>query len=143
MKRMTTRKIALGGLPAGALLALLTGCAATAPMELPAFDFPAQFRGESQDPSVSLADTDWRNIYTDAALQSLSAEALKAGPDALLAPAHNVVLTAPDKPRACGSRRRSQWRLARPACRSLQVLSVPPPLHCCPGKICHPPMWAD
>ena len=87
MKRMTTRKIALGGLPAGALLALLTGCAATAPMELPAFDFPAQFRGESQDPSVSLADTDWRNIYTDAALQSLIAEALKAGPDALLATA--------------------------------------------------------
>jgi multidrug efflux system outer membrane protein len=97
MKRLPTPKTAVGSIPALALLALLSGCAAIPDMKLPAFEFPLHFHSEPQNTAgtdsvatsdkASLADADWRHIYTDDALQKLIAQALEAGPDALLATA--------------------------------------------------------
>ena len=76
-------------------VAVLGGCAAKNPaLDLPAFKFPKRFytgsegaEAGAQDTSKSLAELGWKHIYTDAPLQQLIAQALDAGPDALLAAA--------------------------------------------------------
>ena len=76
-------------------VAVLGGCAAKNPaLDLPAFKFPERFytgsegaEAGAQDTSKSLAELGWKHIYTDAPLQQLIAQALDAGPDALLAAA--------------------------------------------------------
>ncbi len=78
---------------AAVTLALLTGCAGTSLFELPKFVFPDRFSSAPEparggaDATQSLAELQWKSIYTDPALQALIAEALEAGPDALLAAA--------------------------------------------------------
>ncbi len=74
-------------------LGTLGGCALNNRFDAPSFAFPGRFRSDMADPAGtsdvarSLGDLDWRQIYTDAPLQDLIAEALQAGPDALLAAA--------------------------------------------------------
>ena len=69
--------------------ALLAGCALGPDYQRPDVDLPAQFgaaSGATQD-SATLARQNWREVFTDPALQALIDEALTAGPDALLAAA--------------------------------------------------------
>lgn len=58
--------------------------------EMPKVDIPAAFHqtaGQASEKATdaSLGDIAWKHIYTDPQLQSIIAEALQAGPDALLA----------------------------------------------------------
>lgn len=78
--------------PIASLLACLViaGCAVGPDYERPSVDLPDTFRGTSTDTSrksPALAEQNWREVFTDPVLQSLIDEALKAGPDALLATA--------------------------------------------------------
>lgn len=76
-------------------VAVLSGCAGNPALDKPSFAFPERFRptttatgeGGAGDTAKSLAELQWKHIYTDAALQELINEALEAGPDALLAAA--------------------------------------------------------
>lgn len=68
--------------------AVLAGCAVGPDYRRPAVELPDRFRGASAEASAesaSLALQNWSQVFTDPALQALIGEALKAGPDALLA----------------------------------------------------------
>jgi len=68
-------------------VALLGGCV-TKDYHRPALDLPSSFSVPSGDPaSPSLATLPWQQVYTDPALQALIEEALKNGPDGMLAEA--------------------------------------------------------
>lgn len=70
-------------------LALLGGCAVGPDYKRPSVDLPEKFR-DAPSPSGdqrSLADLNWQAVFTDPPLQKLIEEALRAGPDALLAAA--------------------------------------------------------
>lgn len=78
--------------PIAAMLACLfvTGCALGPDYQRPAIDLPEAHRGSSAratGETASLARQNWRDVFTDLALQALIDEALTAGPDALLAAA--------------------------------------------------------
>lgn len=69
--------------------AVLAGCALGPDYQRPDLDLPAQYgaaSGATED-SAALARQNWREVFTDPALQALIDEALTAGPDALLAAA--------------------------------------------------------
>ena len=67
--------------------ALVSGCAVGPDYRRPEIAFPDSHRGATADApkDSSLAEKDWRTVFTDPVLQSLIREALEAGPDALLA----------------------------------------------------------
>ena len=82
----------------------LGGCAVTQDYQRPAVDLPAAYRSGSDAAASgvadmagssagvpaggrSLAEQGWREVFTDAPLQALIEEALKSGPDGLLAAA--------------------------------------------------------
>ena len=77
--------------------ALLAGCAVGPDYRRPEIDLPGRFAGVAngemdgkaagKTDAASLASQNWREVFTDAALQKLIDEALTAGPDALLAAA--------------------------------------------------------
>lgn len=69
--------------------ALLAGCAVGPDYRRPEIDLPGRFAGApaGKQDAASLASQNWREVFTDAALQKLIDEALTAGPDALLAAA--------------------------------------------------------
>ena len=69
-----------------ATAAWLGGCAVGTDYQRPETELPATHRGATAD-SESIADRDWRQVFTEAPLQALIEEALRAGPDALLAAA--------------------------------------------------------
>lgn len=78
--------------PIAAMLAclLVTGCALGPDYQRPAIDLPEVHRGSSAPATgdtASLAKQNWRDVFSDPALQALIDEALTAGPDALLAAA--------------------------------------------------------
>lgn len=67
----------------------LAGCAVGPDYQRPDLDLPAHFgaaSGATRD-SATLARQNWREVFSDPALQALIDEALTAGPDALLAAA--------------------------------------------------------
>ena len=79
-------------------VALLGGCAlppVSQDYQRPAVDLPAAYPAADLAPGAagplgdtrSLADQPWRQVFTDAPLQALIEEALKGGPDGLLAAA--------------------------------------------------------
>lgn len=78
----------------GLLALALGGCAVSQDYQRPAVDLPAAF-GSGSDATASgasaagrsLAEQGWREVFTDAPLQALIEEALKSGPDGLLAAA--------------------------------------------------------
>lgn len=72
--------VALGG---------LAGCAVGPDYQRPEEPLPATFRSAPQDTGgqPSIAELNWQAVFTDPPLQALIAEALAAGPDALLAAA--------------------------------------------------------
>ncbi|WP_412479729.1 efflux transporter outer membrane subunit [Azonexus sp. IMCC34839] len=68
----------------------LSGCALGPDYQRPSIDLPNAYRGSSAKVSAetsSLSRQNWREVFTDPALQALIDEALTAGPDALLATA--------------------------------------------------------
>jgi multidrug efflux system outer membrane protein len=81
--------------------ALLAGCAVGPDYRRPEVDLPGRFAGvvngemdgemdgkaAGKTDAASLASQNWREVFTDTALQKLIDEALTAGPDALLAAA--------------------------------------------------------
>lgn len=77
--------------------ALLAGCAVGTDYRRPEIDLPGRFAGvldgktgeqaDGKTEAASLANQNWREVFTDPALQALIDEALTAGPDALLAAA--------------------------------------------------------
>lgn len=68
--------------------ALLAGCAVGPDYQRPATDLPENFRNAPPAADQpSLAEQDWQSVFTDPPLQKLIEEALRAGPDALLAAA--------------------------------------------------------
>ncbi len=66
---------------------LLGACALGPDYQRPATDLPSSFQTslEKTDQQPELADLHWREVFVDSELQKLIAEALSAGPDALLA----------------------------------------------------------
>ncbi|MFV5213389.1 efflux transporter outer membrane subunit [Azonexus caeni] len=78
-------------LPPTVLIASLfvAGCAVGPDYQRPEINLPESHRGASPEntKAPSLADSNWREVFTDPPLQSLIEEALSAGPDALLAAA--------------------------------------------------------
>ena len=69
-------------------VALLGGCGLTKDYHRPDLDVPGNFSGPAGDASQpSLATLPWQQVYTDPALQALIEEALKNGPDGMLAEA--------------------------------------------------------
>lgn len=66
--------------------ALLLGCAVGTDYERPETALAPVYRGGTQD-AASIAERDWSHVFTEAPLQALIEEALRAGPDALLAAA--------------------------------------------------------
>ena len=65
---------------------LLASCAVGPDYQRPAVDLPGQFAGlpAGNADAASLAKQNWREVFTDPALQKLIDEALTAGPDARL-----------------------------------------------------------
>ena len=80
-----TRRLPL----AAALIGLFaTGCAVGPDYQRPEVSLPEQHAAaRAVADKASLADSNWREVFTDPQLQELIAEALAAGPDALLAAA--------------------------------------------------------
>lgn len=80
-----TRRLPL----ATALIALFaSGCAVGPDYQRPEVSLPEQHAAsKAVADKLSLADVNWREVFTDPQLQELIAEALAAGPDALLAAA--------------------------------------------------------
>lgn len=80
-----TRRLPL----AAALIAIfVTGCAVGPDYQRPEISLPEQHAAsKAVTDKTSLADSNWREVFTDPQLQELIAEALAAGPDALLAAA--------------------------------------------------------
>jgi multidrug efflux system outer membrane protein len=71
-----------------AAVALLGGCGLTKDYHRPDLDLPGGFSGSSADAAQpSLATLPWQQVYTDPALQTLIEEALRNGPDGMLAAA--------------------------------------------------------
>ena len=69
-------------------VALLGGCGLTKDYHRPDLGLPGTFSGPSSDAAQpSLATLPWQQVYTDPALQALIEEALKNGPDGMLAEA--------------------------------------------------------
>lgn len=69
---------------------LLAGCAVGPDYQRPVVDLPDSHRGSAAGEAgqaSSFAGQHWREVFTDPVLQELIAEALNAGPDALLAAA--------------------------------------------------------
>ena len=66
--------------------ALLGGCAMGTDYQRPETPLPATHRGSGGE-VASIAESDWQQVFTDPPLQPLIEEALRAGPDALLAAA--------------------------------------------------------
>jgi multidrug efflux system outer membrane protein len=69
------------------LALLLAGCAVGPDYRRPEVDLPAGYRDGPADAATtpSLAELEWRAVFTDPPLQQLIEAALRAGPDALLA----------------------------------------------------------
>ena len=80
-----TRRLPL----AAALIGLFaTGCAVGPDYQRPEVSLPEQHAAsKAVADKASLAESNWREVFTDPQLQELIAEALAAGPDALLAAA--------------------------------------------------------
>jgi len=80
-----TRRLPL----AAALITLFaSGCAVGPDYQRPEVSLPEQHAAsKAVADKLSLADVNWREVFTDPQLQELIAEALAAGPDALLAAA--------------------------------------------------------
>jgi len=72
-------------------LVALSGCAVGPDYQRPDVDLPASYRGslatptDAGDKTPAFSEQDWRQVFTDPTLQQLIEEALRAGPDALLA----------------------------------------------------------
>jgi multidrug efflux system outer membrane protein len=64
----------------------LVGCAVGTDYQRPETALPAAHRGGTSD-AASFAERDWNLVFTDAPLKALIEEALRAGPDSLLAAA--------------------------------------------------------
>src|SRR3954471_1046048 len=74
-----------------ALAASLTGCMVGPNYKRPQVAAPPQFRaGEPQPSQTSLGDVKWFNLFEDATLHDLIAEALKANYDILIASQRTV-----------------------------------------------------
>jgi len=73
-------------LAAAVSLTLLAGCAVGPDYQRPAADLPESYRAAPAAASgqASMAEQSWQAVFTDPPLQKLIAEALSAGPDALL-----------------------------------------------------------
>jgi multidrug efflux system outer membrane protein len=70
------------------VVALLGGCGLSKDYHRPDLGLPGNFSGPSGDPAqAGLATLPWQQVYTDPALQALIEEALKNGPDGMLAEA--------------------------------------------------------
>lgn len=79
----------LTALLATTLTGPLGGCAVGPDYQRPDVNLPGQFRGTSgtTGDASSLAQQNWRDVFSDPALRALIDEALSSGPDALLAAA--------------------------------------------------------
>ncbi len=64
-------------LATAALLSLIASCVPNTPTQPPDSHLPATYRGAADEMTVSLAESPWRKLYGDPALQALIAQALE------------------------------------------------------------------